>query len=84
MSVNPGFTGQKFISATLPKIKKLKDMIEKQQLNVVIEVDGGVGLKNIRELYLSGATEFVVGAGVFHQDNPSEAAKKLKEVGLGI
>ncbi|WGS64259.1 ribulose-phosphate 3-epimerase [Marinitoga aeolica] len=84
MSVNPGFTGQKFIPETLNKIKKLKNMIDEKGVNVAIEVDGGVGLKNIRDLYNSGATEFVVGAGVFHQENPSEAAKKLKEVGLGI
>lgn len=84
MSVNPGFTGQKFIPETLNKIKKLKNIIDDNELNIDIEVDGGVGIKNIRDLYINGATEFVVGAGIFHQENPSEAAKKLKEVGLGI
>lgn len=84
MSVNPGFTGQKFIPETLNKIKKLKNLIDNNGLNIDIEVDGGVGIKNIRDLYINGATEFVVGAGIFHQENPSEAAKKLKEVGLGI
>ncbi|KAF2956436.1 ribulose-phosphate 3-epimerase [Marinitoga sp. 38H-ov] len=80
MSVNPGFTGQKFIPEILNKIMKLKKIIDDRNLNVVIEVDGGVGLKNIKELYMSGAREFVVGAGIFHQENPSNAAKKLKEV----
>ncbi|MBM7559887.1 ribulose-phosphate 3-epimerase [Marinitoga litoralis] len=80
MSVNPGFTGQKFIPETLNKIKKLKKIIDEKNLNVVIEVDGGVGIKNIKELYEAGAREFVVGAGIFHQENPSEAAKKLREV----
>ncbi|KLO20792.1 ribulose-phosphate 3-epimerase [Marinitoga sp. 1197] len=84
MSVNPGFTGQKFIPEIFMKIKKLKKLIDEKGLNTVIEVDGGVGLKNIRELYNSGVREFVVGAGVFHQVNPSEAAKRLKEVGMGI
>ncbi|GAB6189505.1 ribulose-phosphate 3-epimerase [Marinitoga arctica] len=83
MSVNPGFTGQKFIPETLNKIKKLKKMIDEKNLNVVIEVDGGIGEKNIRDLYISGAKEFVVGAGIFHQENPSKAAKILKKVGLG-
>lgn len=84
MSVNPGFTGQKFIPETLNKIKKLKNIIDNKNLNVKIEVDGGVGLKNIKNLYQAGAREFVVGAGIFHQKNPSEAAKKLKEVGMEI
>lgn len=83
MSVNPGFTGQKFIPETIDKIKKLKKIIDEKNYNVVIEVDGGVGLKNIRTLYAAGVMEFVVGAGIFHQANPSEAAKNLKEVGMG-
>jgi ribulose-phosphate 3-epimerase len=83
MSVNPGFTGQKFIPETIDKIKKLKKIIDEKNYNVVIEVDGGVGLKNIRTLYAAGVREFVVGAGIFHQANPSEAAKDLKEVGMG-
>ncbi len=72
MTVNPGFGGQKFIPATLPKIRQLRQMIDSQQLPVLIEVDGGVNLNTIDTLVAAGVDIFVAGSAIFN-DNELEA-----------
>lgn len=79
MSVNPGFGGQKFISSALDKIKNLKNMINKRNLNIDIQVDGGIGLENIAEVVSCGANVLVAGSAVFNSPDPALAVKKLKE-----
>ena len=69
MSVNPGFGGQKFIPSVLEKAKKLKELINKRNPNCLIEVDGGVGDKNIHLLKEAGVDVVVAGNYVF--TNPS-------------
>lgn len=78
MSVNPGFGGQKFIPHTLQKIKQLKKMITERNLNVLIEIDGGVTLENAKEIIDAGADVLVAGSTVFKAADPEEAIKKLK------
>jgi ribulose-phosphate 3-epimerase len=68
MSVNPGFGGQKFIPNVLEKAKKLKEMIERKNPNCLIEVDGGVSDKNIKELKQAGVDVVVAGSYVFKND----------------
>ncbi len=68
MSVNPGFGGQKFIPATLDKIRRLKTMIKAKDLNVDIEVDGGVTTANAAELIEAGANILVAGSAVYKGD----------------
>ncbi len=65
MSVNPGFGGQSFIPFTLQKVKDLRRMIEKKNLQIDIEVDGGVNKNNIKALMDAGANIFVAGTAVF-------------------
>ena len=65
MSVNPGFGGQKFIPSALKKIRRLAEIREARGLNFEIEVDGGVGLKNITEISRAGVDIFVAGSAVF-------------------
>jgi len=65
MSVNPGFGGQKFIPSVLERIKRLKEYIGQHNPNCLIEVDGGVGEKNIHELKNAGADIVVAGSYVF-------------------
>lgn len=67
MTVNPGFGGQKFISAMLPKLKKLRAMIDAAQRPITIEVDGGVNLDTIGALAEAGAEVFVAGSAIFEQ-----------------
>lgn len=78
MSVNPGFGGQSFIPQTLNKIKQLREMINKQSLNVKIEIDGGVTLENARTIVAAGADVLVAGNTVFRSADPSAAIAALK------
>jgi ribulose-phosphate 3-epimerase len=81
MSVNPGFGGQKFIYQSIPKIRKLKEMITIQNARALIEVDGGVGLQNAREILAAGADVLVAGNSVFKAPDPAEAVRQLKDIG---
>ena len=65
MSVNPGFGGQKYIETTTDKIRRLRQMIIERNLNVDIEVDGGVTLDNVDMLIEAGANIFVAGSAVY-------------------
>ena len=67
MSVNPGFGGQKFIPYSLDKIRELSKMREKNP-KLLIQVDGGVGVDNIKALSDAGVDEFVAGSSVFKGD----------------
>ncbi len=78
MSVNPGFGGQKFISNSLKKVRKLKELISKHNCKCEIEVDGGVGLDNIRELSDAGADMFVCGNSIFNSGNIGDTIRNMK------
>src|SRR5262249_35243644 len=65
MSVNPGFGGQTFIPAVLPKIRALRAEIDARKLKVDIEVDGGIKVDNIGDVARAGADVFVAGSAVF-------------------
>ncbi len=80
MSVNPGFGGQKFITNTFNKVKRLKELREKNKNNFLIEIDGGVNLENAKDLIDSGADVLVAGSSVFKSKNPIETIKKLKHI----
>ena len=79
MSVNPGFGGQKFISNSLEKIKKCKEMIDNSGNKVEIEVDGGIGIENIKSIKDAGANIFVAGSAIFNSDSYVDAIKKMKQ-----
>ena len=81
MSVNPGFGGQKFIYNTIPKVRRLKDMITVKNVDVRIEIDGGVGLHNAESILQAGADVLVAGSSVFKADQPIEAIEHLKAIG---
>lgn len=78
MSVNPGFGGQKFIENTFEKVRNLKLLIEQKKSKALIEIDGGVDLKNYKKLIESGANVLVAGNTVFNSENPTETIKLLK------
>ncbi len=80
MSVNPGFGGQKFIPNTLHKITKLKERILQRNLNVLIEIDGGVTLQNAKSIINAGADVLVAGNTIFKSSNPKEAIAILKNL----
>ncbi|QNM89019.1 ribulose-phosphate 3-epimerase [Aliarcobacter cryaerophilus] len=78
MSVNPGFGGQKFIPSVIEKVKKLKELINKKNPNCLIEVDGGVSDKNIKELKDAGVDVVVAGSFVFGSGDYKKAIDSLK------
>ena len=77
MSVFPGFSGQKFIPETFPRLKELKRMISEKNNNTLIQIDGGVSLNNAQELISLGADVLVAGSFVFKSDSPKETIEKL-------
>jgi ribulose-phosphate 3-epimerase len=66
MSVNPGFGGQSFIPSVLPKIRALRAELTARNLDVAIEVDGGIKVDNIAQVAAAGADVFVAGSAVFN------------------
>lgn len=78
MTVHPGFYGQKLIVAALDKISELSHIIRTQGLDLTIEVDGGVGLANIGQVFAAGARDVVVGSSVMKTDDYAVAIRALK------
>ena len=81
MSVNPGFGGQKFIKNAVKKVNELRDIIEKRNLNTLIEVDGGVDGNTAVELVEAGADVLVSGNYIFKATNPEKTIECLKHIG---
>jgi ribulose-phosphate 3-epimerase len=79
MSVNPGFGGQKFIPQALDKVKRLRQMIVERQLNVRIEIDGGVDRTNIEKVVAAGAEIIVAGSAIFGKPDAEAAVKELRD-----
>jgi ribulose-phosphate 3-epimerase len=80
MSVNPGFGGQQFIPQTIQKIIDLRKMIIEQNLNVKIEIDGGVTLENAKEILEAGADVLVAGNTIFGSADPKATIATLKRL----
>lgn len=80
MSVNPGFGGQKFIPNTLNKLRELKAMALQLNPDLIIEVDGGVGIHNLEDLIEAGAAAFVAGNAIFGASNPMEMIADMKNL----
>ena len=78
MSVNPGFGGQSFIPSAIDKIKNLKAKIRERNLNVIVEVDGGVKSTNVKDVIEAGADLLVSGSDVFaDKENRIRAYKEI-------
>ena len=78
MSVNPGFGGQLFIPSALQKIKDLRAIINKRQLDIEIEVDGGIKLDNVCEVVKAGADVIVAGSAIFQSSDVIETTKSFR------
>ncbi|MBV9209560.1 MAG: ribulose-phosphate 3-epimerase [Acidobacteria bacterium] len=82
MSVNPGFGGQKFISSSVQKLRRLRAMIEERGLGTRIEIDGGIGRTNISEIAAAGAEIVVAGSAVYGTPDPAQAVRDLLEASV--
>lgn len=78
MSVNPGFGGQKFIPYSLDKIREIKELSNKVNPSLLIEVDGGIDKTNVREVIEAGANVIVAGSAVFNGGEISDNIKALR------
>ncbi len=78
MSVEPGFGGQKFMPSALPKLEKLKKEIEKQNLNVELEIDGGINAETAPLAVAAGANVLVAGSFIFSAEDMNECVNSLK------
>ena len=79
MSVNPGFSGQKFIESSVEKIKALSKMLKENKSNAIIQVDGGINKDTIKKVARAGATSFVAGSAIFNTKNYKQAILSLRQ-----
>jgi ribulose-phosphate 3-epimerase len=80
MSVNPGFSGQKFLPYVLAKARLLREKIRERGLDVAIEMDGGIRPDNIRQVVAAGVDVCVVGAAAFGGSDPAAAMRRLRQL----
>jgi ribulose-phosphate 3-epimerase len=76
MSIHPGYSGQQFMPEALGRIRRLRDFLPE---GMPIQVDGGVGLENVRELREAGASLLVAGSSIYGEDDPGAAYRRLVE-----
>lgn len=79
MTVNPGFGGQSFIEACIPKIQALRAMMDKRGVEAELEVDGGVKADNISRIAHAGADVFVAGSAVFNSSDYAATIAEMKK-----
>jgi ribulose-phosphate 3-epimerase len=79
MTVEPGFGGQEFLDACLPKIGRARELIAATGADIWLQVDGGVSAETIERCAAAGADVFVAGAAVFRADDHDEAVRRLRE-----
>ncbi len=79
MSVEPGFGGQKLIPETVDKVRELRKIIDEKHPGVLIEIDGGINLENVREIVDAGVDVIVAGSAVF-KDDVEGNTKAFKEL----
>ncbi|MCY1280531.1 Ribulose-phosphate 3-epimerase [compost metagenome] len=78
MSVNPGFGGQKFIPGTLDKLREARALIDASGRDIRLEIDGGVNVKNIREIAAAGADTFVAGSAIFNAPDYADVIAAMR------
>jgi ribulose-phosphate 3-epimerase len=74
MSIHPGYSGQEFMPDAIPRVRRLRELMPG---GVHVQVDGGVGPENVRELHEAGANLFVAGTSIFGQQDPAAAYRQL-------
>ena len=80
MSVRPGFGGQSFMPEVLPKLSRIRDTIKQNQLDVSIEIDGGISRSTISAAAQAGAEIFVAGSAIFNSDDYTSTIAELREL----
>lgn len=81
MTVNPGFGGQKFIHSVVPKIAALSAIIKERNLDIAIEIDGGINEETIVPCAKAGATIFVAGSAIYNKEDRAKALQAIRQAG---
>ena len=84
MSVNPGFGGQSFIPGTLDKLREARELIDASGLPIRLQVDGGVNIKNIKEIAQAGADTFVAGSAIFNAPDYAQVISAMRAELAGV
>lgn len=84
MSVNPGFGGQTFISGTLDKLREARELIDASGLPIRLQVDGGVNVKNIKQIAQAGADTFVAGSAIFNAPDYAQVISQMRAELAGV
>ena len=79
MSVNPGYGGQHYLPSASAKIARIRELLERRGSSARVEVDGGITVDTIRQVWEAGADTFVAGTAVFGDDDPSAAVQALRD-----
>jgi ribulose-phosphate 3-epimerase len=79
MTVNPGFESQAFIHEVIPKIRRLRQMIDERDLKVEIEVDGGINPDTVGRVASAGANVFVAGSAIFYSEDYGKTIALMRE-----
>ncbi|HUZ49276.1 MAG TPA: ribulose-phosphate 3-epimerase [Candidatus Dormibacteraeota bacterium] len=80
MSVNPGFGGQSFIPRSYEKIRQARALIDARNPGCMLEVDGGIGASNLRDVVAAGADTFVIGSSIFDTPDPGAALEAMRTI----
>lgn len=80
MTVEPGYGGQKLILETIEKVKELKDYINKNNMEIDIEVDGGINLENVEKLKKAGANIIVAGTAIINSEDYKQTIETIKDM----
>jgi ribulose-phosphate 3-epimerase len=80
MTVNPGWGGQSFIPSGLDKIRALKAWIRREKLEIPVEVDGGIKLDNLEDVFRAGMDIAVAGSAIYSAPDPAEAIREMKRI----
>ena len=79
MTVNPGFSGQKFIRGSIDKVRRARQLLTERGSKAFLEVDGGIDRKTIRSVFEAGADTFVAGNAIFAAKNPKAEIEELRK-----
>jgi ribulose-phosphate 3-epimerase len=84
MSVHPGFGGQGFIAESLERLRTLRRELDRRELDVDLEVDGGIKIENVAAVAAAGANVFVSGSGIFGHGDYAEIIARMRQQIAGI
>jgi len=80
MSVNPGFGGQAFIPHSIEKLRRVRQVLDQAGSPAPIEIDGGIGLNNLKQAFDAGSDWIVAGSAIFQSADPKDTVKKMKQI----